>query len=94
MILIIAKNHVKTDKLQDFETLASELVLKSSAEEGNVSYELFRELENPCLLTFVEKWRDEDAVEIHMNSSHFKAIAPKLGACCEGEMELTKYTRA
>ncbi len=94
MILIIAKNHVKADKLQDFEAFASELVLKSSAEAGNVSYELFRSLEDPCLLTFVEKWRDEDAVAIHMNSPHFKAIAPKLGECCEGEMEITKYTRA
>ena len=94
MILIIAKNNVKPERLSDFEELASQLVLQSSAEEGNVSYELFRDRGNRCLLTFVEKWRDQDAVDIHMNSAHFKRIAPLLGECCVGEMEISQYTRA
>ena len=83
MIKIIAKQVVKANKTEQFETLAQELVEASSAEAGNVSYSLNKNLDDPCVYCFIETWADQDAVQQHNDSEHFQRIFPQLGKLVE-----------
>ncbi len=92
MIKIIAKIPVTAEKLPEFKALGAELVEKSRAEAGNVSYSLNVSNADPLLLTFIEFWKDQDAIDSHNNSEHFTRIFPQLAAMASGEIIGEFYT--
>lgn len=77
MITIVAKITVKKDCIHKFMELANKLVEESRKESGCEEYKLYQDINNPQVLTFIEKWVDEKAIETHNQSEHFTAIVPK-----------------
>lgn len=51
---------------------------KSRAEAGNISYHLYEDMDDPDILTFIEEWKDQAAVDVHADSEHFQHIIPLL----------------
>ena len=94
MLIIVAKNTLKSGCIDAFKEAAMPLIEASRAEEGNISYDLFEDINNPNVLTFIEKWENEAAIEIHNNSSHFLSIVPKLHvfAAQEGDVVIYRQT--
>lgn len=90
MIKIVAKNTVKKENKADFINTAKELIEKSMAEEGCISYTLNESLDGKYL-TFIEEWKDEKSIEMHNNSEHFKSIVQKLSQFKEGNMDVILY---
>lgn len=83
MIRIVAAMKVKPECVDTFKALAKDLVEKSRAEEGNISYSLHEQLGDPCTLAFIESWKDMDAIKIHNKTEHFTSTLPKLSELCE-----------
>lgn len=92
MIKITAKLIVKEEKISEFQEMAKELVEKSRAEEGNVSYSLNQSIQNPKVHCFIEIWKDQEAIDSHNASEHFTRILPALGAMGEGAPEIELFT--
>jgi quinol monooxygenase YgiN len=92
MISIIAKNIVKEGKAEEFKAVAKELIEKSREEAGCIAYDLNVDINNENILTFIEEWKDKEAIELHNNSIHFKTIVPKLGELRESS-EVNLYVR-
>ncbi len=91
MIKIVAKNILKEGKKAEFIKTAEELIQKSRAEEGNISYSLFEDVNNENIVAFIEEWKDLKAIEFHNNTEHFKRIVPMLGELREkSEVNLYK----
>ena len=80
MIKIIADFKVKEDAAEKFMELAKEIVECTRKEEGNISYHLHENIKDNNQFTFVEEWKDKDAIEAHNNSEHFTRILPEIGA--------------
>ena len=93
MITIIAKNFVKEDKLEEFKALARELVVESKKEKGCISYELHEDINNKNILTFIEMWKDREAIDFHNSSAHYTRIVPKFAELRE-KSEVNLYVRA
>ena len=91
MIKIVAKSEVKKESRQDFLTAAAELVDKSRREEGNISYHLYEDIDDPCILSFIEEWKDEAAIEHHGSSEHFQRIIRILEGYAVHGIEITLY---
>lgn len=91
MLKIVSKNVVKEGKVEEFKNLAKELVRESLKEEGCVAYSLNEDINNKNVLTFIEEWKDKEAIEVHNNSKHFTSIVPKLKQLKEGDSELNIY---
>lgn len=91
MIKIVAECFVREESVQTFIETAAELVNKSQKDDGCISYGLFEDISNPSHLTFIEEWRDSDALQAHNASEHFTRIFPKLGALCEQESVINMY---
>ena len=83
MIKIIARRLVREDSIDEYLRLAAELVPASQAEPGCITYTLNRCTENPRLFSFIEAWRDQDAIDFHNASEHFTRLVPQLGALVE-----------
>lgn len=91
MIKIVAVNHLKEGMRDKFIKTAQELIKKSREEEWNISYSLFEDIKNPNVLTFIEEWKDMEAIEFHNNTEHFKRIVPLLAEFKEGASNVTLY---
>jgi quinol monooxygenase YgiN len=81
-VVVVAQFTAKDGKEQELlETLHS-LMAPTHSEPGYLRYELNQEISNPRNLTFVEKFRDQEAFEIHKNKPYiqnfFTNIAPNL----------------
>ena len=92
MIKIIAIMKVKAESVDTFKALAKELVEKSRAEEGNVSYSLNELIGDPATLAFIEIWKDQAAIDIHNATEHFTSILPKLGELCESAQPVNLFS--
>mgnify|MGYP000827997105 FL=1 len=66
MIKITAKSIVKAGAREEFIATARELVENSRAEAGNVSYHLYEDIDDPNILTFIEEWKDQAAVDLSL----------------------------
>ena len=92
MIKIVAVMKVKAECVDTFKSLAKELVEKSRAEEGNVSYSLTELIGDPATLAFIEIWKDQTAIDIHNATEHFTGILPKLAELCESSQPVNLFT--
>jgi quinol monooxygenase YgiN len=92
MIKIVAKNYVKQDKINRFITLAKELVAETQKnDEGCIHYDLFQDLKDPQILTIIEEWESQDALDKHRKAKHFTEIVPQFGELTEKSGELNLY---
>ena len=79
MIGIIATINIKEGHSTDFEEIANQLVEKVTANEvGAIYYDLFKQDETTYV--FLEKYKDQEALDIHRNTDYYKAIGTQLGA--------------
>ena len=94
MLKVVAKSVVKEDKIDEYKNNVEELIEKTRNEEKNISYELYQDLDNPNVLTFIEEWEDKAGLDKHMESDHFKKIVPKLDELREkGKVNIYKLIK-
>jgi len=93
MINIVAKNIVKKGKIEEFKLLAKKLVEESKKEKGCIHYDLYEDTNNSNILTFIEEWTSEEAINNHNQTEHFTTIVPKLGDLLEVESEVNLYKK-
>lgn len=93
MIKVVAKGLVKKNCLDKVLILYKELVDKTRREDGCLSYELFQDTENPCILTMIETWENRECLEKHFQTAHFRELVPQISECREGKADLNVYTR-
>lgn len=92
MIKVIAKQMIKEDKVETFKKLVSELMSETKKEEGCIAYQLFQDVNNSGILTFIEEWQSREALQNHMKSRHYGEIVPKLAELQEKDAEINIYT--
>ncbi|WHY68081.1 putative quinol monooxygenase [Neobacillus sp. SuZ13] len=72
MIIIHAKLKVNASYREIFLEEARLVTKPSQAESGNISYQYYENPEEANSFIFVEKWKDEEAIQLHEETPHFK----------------------
>ncbi|MCT4596095.1 MAG: antibiotic biosynthesis monooxygenase [Anaeromicrobium sp.] len=93
MITIVAKGVVKEENINKFKEYAQTLVEETRKEKGCISYNLYEDINDPKIITFIEEWEDQEAIDAHVKASHFVEIVPKLRDLQESETEVNLYKR-
>jgi quinol monooxygenase YgiN len=89
MIAVIATLRIQDGKAEQFEALFRDLVSQvRSNESGNVAYQLCRSRTEPNTYKVLEIYRDEQALEAHSASEHFRAAVPGWGSALAGRPEI------
>ncbi len=78
MIQILADNYIKQEHTNDFLAVANQLIEASRQEEGNISYNLIQDINDPEHFVFIEQWKDQDAIDTHNASTHFTTLVPQM----------------
>jgi quinol monooxygenase YgiN len=91
VIKVVAKSEIKNNQIEAYKKLAQELAQETRKEQGCISYELFQDVQNNNVFTFIETWEDQDALERHLRSSHFEKIVPQMALIKEKQSEINVY---
>lgn len=78
MIHILAFFIIPAENQAAFVRLAKELVGETLKETGNISYEFVQGIDDPTRFAFIEKWRDQAAIDAHNASPHFTKLIPEM----------------
>ena len=85
MVCILATLKVKKGKEELFEKIFVELSENvREIEKGNIFYQISkdREIENTYIV--MEQYIDQDSVDAHGKSDHFRTASEKLAECLDG----------
>ncbi len=72
------------------EMFSQGIVDRIRKEEGNLSYEYFFPLNEPDTVLLIDKWKDEEALNVHHKSTMMKEIA-ELREKYQLKMQVEKY---
>ena len=92
MIKVIAKMTIKEGMAGELMSSIQELVAETRKETGCIVYQLFQDTNNQKVFTFVEEWVNQEALDKHLNSKHFKDASSKLTGILEKDMEISVGT--
>jgi len=90
MICVYAICHVKPECIQEFLKVAAELVDETRKEKDNMSYHLGQEIGVENVFTFIEQWKDDAALDLHVTLSHFTQAVGKFGNLLTAPLDIHK----
>jgi quinol monooxygenase YgiN len=72
--VINARINVKPDAIEKFISLAKVIIEASNKESGCMVYKLYQETGNPGSFIFYEEYENQDAVDYHNSTDHFRTF--------------------
>lgn len=93
MVTVTAKFIVDLNNIEEFITLSKELIKNTRIEKGCIKYELYQDNKEINVFSIIEEWSDNDVLEMHLNSSHFLEIIPRLQTLTIQPIEINVYSK-
>ena len=75
MKIFIVSLNVKPERVDDFIALTEYNAVNSTAEPGNVRFDVLRDVDDPCAFKLYEVWDDDDAIAAHREAEHYRKWA-------------------
>jgi len=89
--IISAQVFIKPEKVDAFLAATKDLIEKSRAEEGCISYSLYQDPQDKTKFLFFEEWKNQAAVDFHFETEHFKKFGETLNECGSTPAVITIY---
>ncbi|RAP48775.1 MAG: hypothetical protein BZ135_00190 [Methanosphaera sp. rholeuAM6] len=91
MIIVNATIEPKEGKTEEIIEKADVLLKASREHEGNISYNLFKNVEDGFLF-FVEQWESKEALQKHMQTTEFIEFGQSTKDLISGELGIKLFT--
>jgi len=92
MIAVVAEIRVKDGKVEEYLAQAEKVVEGTRKEEGCIYYDCCRSADDPLGFAMVEKWKDKDALDAHMQTDHFKEFKSATEDLTAGPSAINLYS--
>jgi quinol monooxygenase YgiN len=89
--VINARITVKSEAVEQFLSYADVIVLASNLEQGCLVYNLYQEVGKPSSFIFYEEYENQDAVNFHNSTDHFKAFIGQITKILDGSPMIEVY---
>lgn len=89
--MITAKVYIKQGMEADFINAAKVMIENSNREDGCLSYMLYQDPYEKSNFIFVEKYKNQAAVDAHFATSYFSEFGTKIADMTAREMEIKIY---
>lgn len=85
---VLALLRARPGREAELRVLARSLLAPTRAEEGCLRYVLVEDPSDPALLSFVEEWASEAALQAHLQTPHLQHARARYDELLEGPLEL------
>jgi quinol monooxygenase YgiN len=91
--MIVISGRMRFDPAQRAHALAeiAPVVAATAAEEGNIHYRYYADLEDPNVLLLFEEWRDDEALQAHFSQPYVLSFLEKLPTLGMVEASVHRY---
>ena len=89
--VINARINVKPEAIQDFISFANVIIEQSNLETGCLVYKLYQEIGNPASFIFYEVYKNQEAVEFHNSTHHFKTFIGQISEILSESPQIIVY---
>ena len=89
--IISAQIFIKPDKVDVFLASTKDLIEKSRAEEGCISYSLYQDPNDRTKFLFFEEWKNQAAIDYHFATEHFRKFGETLDECASAPPVVTIF---
>lgn len=80
---VVASFIAKPGLEQKLEQLFRSVVDTTLREEGCISYQINRDIENPRRFVFTEEWQSQADLDRHLAAPHLQALSEQVPQCIE-----------
>ena len=91
MLVLVVNLEVIEGKGAELAAVTRDLVAGSQAEEGCIEYDLYENKDAPNSFVFIEKWKDEAALDAHTKMDHYVNNIGKIGALLSKPALVNKF---
>lgn len=92
MIVVTAKITAQPGKRNNIISKAKDLIESTRLESGCISYNLYSSTEDDDVLVMLEQWKNQEVLDTHMQTEHFKAFGKGIKDILAGEMGINIYS--
>lgn len=92
MIMVTAKITAKPGERNNIILKAKDLIESTRLESGCISYNLYTSTEDDDVLIMLEQWKNQDVLDSHMQTKHFKAFGEAVEDILAGELDINIYS--
>jgi quinol monooxygenase YgiN len=91
MIRVVCKAKLKSGvNVEEYLILAREVVTETRKEKGCIMYTLHEDINDPSIISTIEEWDNEEAINLHNKSEHVVKMVPALRKLREST-EINQY---
>ena len=90
MVVVAKLKAIKGSEVQLEKALLA-VVPKVSEEDGTLVYTLHRDLSDPAVFMFYEKYKDAEALTVHSSTSYFKELFKMVSPLLDSDPEISMY---
>jgi quinol monooxygenase YgiN len=91
MIVLYATIPVAPDSREAAIEAATTLAQASREEDGVIDYRVTTDLEDETVIRIFEQYEDQDAVDAHMTSGHYKTFESQVPEFVDGPVKLHQF---
>ncbi len=91
MLVLVVQIVVQEGKKEELLAIARQMAEGSQKEAGNIEYHLYENLDAPNTVAFIEKWKNQEALDVHVTLAHFTQNFGKLKALCAKPPVVNRY---
>ena len=92
MIMVTAKIKAKNGEKDKIVEKAQDVIESTRLESGCISYDLFASTEDDNTLMMFEKWENQDVLNIHMQTEHFKEFGKAIEELLAENLKIYVYS--
>ncbi len=92
MIIVSAKIIAKNGDRDKIISKAQDVIKYTRQEPGCISHDLYASTEDENVLIMFEKWKNQDELNSHMQTEHFKAFGKSIEEFVAEDLEVDVYS--
>jgi quinol monooxygenase YgiN len=77
-LIVLASARAKPGSEKRLEEALLDVAGPTRAQPGNLSFSLFRSLEDPAVITALERWRSKEDHDRHLQGSHVQKLMARM----------------
>ena len=85
MLIFIGAGRIKPGKMDQALEAVQAFMPKIRTEPGTLEYTVYRGVDDPNMLVYLEKYQDQDALAAHGSSDEMKAFQEAIMPCIDGQ---------
>jgi quinol monooxygenase YgiN len=90
--MVTAKMTAKPGERNNIILKAKDLIESSRSESGCISYNLYTSTEDDDVLMMLEQWKNQDVLDSHLKTEHFKAFGAAVEDILARELDINVYS--